>query len=150
MTFCILFSTLSKALEFLSFHIAHHMQAGTILHLSLFLDCFPASSQLWIASVILAGMVHNIPLRLRNNLYSWLVILQCRKRWLTVSAVSPQKKHLEHNGIPLFYKLSWVSTTSLANNQTKLATLSGIFDFQIPLHGQWLWGWLVWFNQLYA
>ena len=135
LTFCILFSTLSKALEFLSFHIAHHMLAGTILHLSLFLDCFPASSQLWIASVILAGMVHDILLRLRNNLHSWLVILYCKKRWLTVSAVSPQNKHLKHNGIPHFCKLSWVSKTSLANNQAKHATLSGIFDFQIPLHG---------------
>lgn len=49
---------------------------------------------------------------------------------------------------PLLFKLSWISPTSLANNQTKHSTLSGIFDFQIPLHSQWLWGWLGWFAYL--
>lgn len=40
LTFCILFSILSKHLEYLSFHIAHQMLAVTILHLSLLLlDC---------------------------------------------------------------------------------------------------------------
>lgn len=94
------------------------------------------------------GLWHT--LKIQENLYSWSVILQCRKRWPTVSVVSPQKKHLEHNGFPLSFKLSWVSTTSLHKKQTKHATLSRIFDFQIPLHGQWLRGWLEWFSQLYA
>ena len=150
LTFCILFSTLSKALEFLSFHIAHHILTRKILHLYLYLGCFPTSSQLWIASVILVGLVHEIPLRFKNNLHSWSVNLHFRERWLTVSAFSPQKKHQEHNVISLLFKLSWVSTASMANNQTKHATSSRILDIQIPLHGQWLWGWLVWFKQLYA
>jgi len=98
---CILFSMLSKHLEFLSFHIVHQMLAGTILHLPLFLANNPACSQLVKASVIFPGMLHAIPLRFKNNLHSCPVILQCRNRWFTVSACSPHKKHLGLKTIPL-------------------------------------------------
>uniref|UniRef100_A0A0V0GIA4 Putative ovule protein n=1 Tax=Solanum chacoense TaxID=4108 RepID=A0A0V0GIA4_SOLCH len=96
----------SKHLEFLSFQIAHHIEAGIILHLVLSFARAPASSQLYNASVTLLGIVQDMPLRLKKIFQSCRVYLQCRNRWFTVSKVSPHRKHLEHKVIPLFITLS--------------------------------------------
>lgn len=141
LTFCILFSMLSKTLEFLSFHIAHHMLQGQF-SISLFFDCLPGSSQLWIASVIFAGMVHDKPLRFRNNLHSWPVILQCRKRWLVVSASSLQKKHLEHTGIP--FPLSCLESIQLlwlATRQNKPLLVGFLFSRFLSMASDVVVGW---------
>ncbi|KAF3659010.1 Glutamate--tRNA ligase, chloroplastic/mitochondrial [Capsicum annuum] len=62
--------------------------------------------QLCKASVTLLGMDPNMFLRLKNSLHSLLVAMQWRNKCSTVSAISPQKKHLEHSVIPLFIKFS--------------------------------------------
>ena len=123
LTFCTLFSMLSKHLEFLSFQTAHQIAPGIILHLPLSLACTPSFPQLIKASATFLGMVQEMPLRLRNILHKCWVYLQCKNRWLTVSDVSPHRKHLEHKVIPLFITLSYVRAASLAINLTKQETL---------------------------
>ena len=61
-TLCTLFSMLSKHLEFLSFHIAHHIEAEISLHLPLSFSSTHASSQLFKASKTFPGIVQEMPL----------------------------------------------------------------------------------------
>lgn len=104
--FCNELLLFSKHVEFLSFQTVHHMLAGTVLHLALSLTSHPASSQLSKVADRFPGIVHVMPLRARNILHIWPVILQCWNRCLIVTVVPPHKVHLLHIVIPLFIRLS--------------------------------------------
>lgn len=134
MTSCIVFSIFSKTLRFFSFHIVHHIAAGTILLLFLFLVVLLLLpnyvmllwfSQAWTKICWDFGIISSVD----------FVTLQCINRWTIVDAIFPQIKHLKHKGIPFFTKLYCVSTASLANNQTKQTTLCGILAFHMCFQG---------------
>ena len=127
---------LSKFLEFLSFHMVHQITAGTIFHLLLSVLPLPSIFQLSRACPVLPGTVQLIPLKLVNKFHSLPTTLQCKNRWLIVSATCSQKQHLGHICIPLFIRFSCVSTASFTTNQVKTTTLYGILTFHISFQGR--------------
>ena len=78
------------------------------------------------------GITQFSPFLLRNVSHSWRVILQCIKRWVTVSAFSSQKKHLGLGCIPLFMRFSWVKTVYLATSQARNFIRNFDFPYKLP------------------
>ena len=98
------------------------MQAGTILHQLLSFAC--------------TYFLPTVPLKpyqaqskiCKNILQICPVTLHCRNRGFTVSAFSPQKKHLENGS--LFHQIVLSKDGFLRLNLTKQATLCLILVFQ--------------------
>ena len=133
----------SKQTLFLTPHTVHQIQAWTIFHLFNWLEGLVSLFQHFNISDTLPGIVQLMPIKLMKIFHNWSVQLQWRKRWEIVSNSLPQRKHLEQRMKPLLVSVSWVSTTSLASNQEKHATLWGILTLQIIFQGQvplWLFG----------
>lgn len=61
---------------------------------------YPYLFMLWNVCVTFPGIDQDIPLKIKKKIHNCPVNFSCKKRWFTVSVLSPQSKHLGHKVIP--------------------------------------------------
>lgn len=73
-----------------------------------------------------------------NILQSWFVHLQCKRRWLIISACFPHRKRQEASWYPPLVEIFTSYTASLAKSQMMQLILKGNFSFHIIFQGKFL------------
>lgn len=125
----------SKPLAFLSFHNVHQMLAGINSHQSSSDSLLPISFQQSIILLLVLGNTQLTPCIHKNMFHRFAAILQCRNRWLFISANWSHIKHLEQICLPLLCSTSCVKQAFLQTNHTKQETFRGTLAIHISFQG---------------